>query len=63
MRALNIITLLLIIIGGLNWGLIALFDFDLARHVWEWFCGCMDSPFLQGADQIPLHRQAGTPQQ
>jgi uncharacterized protein len=29
MRALNQITLLLLIVGGLNWGLVGLFDFDL----------------------------------
>jgi uncharacterized membrane protein YuzA (DUF378 family) len=29
MRALNIITLALVIIGGLNWLLVGLFDFDL----------------------------------
>jgi len=29
MRALNIITLILVIIGGLNWGLVGLFQFDL----------------------------------
>ena len=29
MRAINIITLLLVIIGGLNWGLVGLFQFDL----------------------------------
>ncbi|KKB09873.1 DUF378 domain-containing protein [Devosia chinhatensis] len=29
MRALNIITLILIIVGGLNWGLVGLFQFDL----------------------------------
>ncbi|MDX2204146.1 MAG: DUF378 domain-containing protein [Hyphomicrobiaceae bacterium] len=29
MHALNWITLLLIIVGGLNWGLVGLFDFDL----------------------------------
>lgn len=29
MRALNLITLVLIIIGGLNWGLVGLFDFNL----------------------------------
>src|SRR3954451_12154446 len=29
MRVLNIITLLLVIIGGINWGLVGLFDFDL----------------------------------
>lgn len=29
MRAINIITLFLVIIGGLNWGLVGLFEFDL----------------------------------
>ena len=29
MRIINIITLVLLIVGGLNWGLVGLFDFDL----------------------------------
>lgn len=29
MRVINILTLLLIIVGGMNWGLVDLFDFDL----------------------------------
>jgi uncharacterized protein len=29
LRAINLITLLLVIIGGLNWLLVGLFDFDL----------------------------------
>ena len=29
MRALNVITLVLLIVGGLNWGLVGLLDFDL----------------------------------
>ncbi|MDQ3471820.1 MAG: DUF378 domain-containing protein [Pseudomonadota bacterium] len=29
MRGLNLITLVLLIVGGLNWGLVGLFDFDL----------------------------------
>lgn len=29
MRIVNIITLVLLIVGGLNWGLVGLFDFDL----------------------------------
>ncbi|MDY0884537.1 DUF378 domain-containing protein [Dongia soli] len=33
MRALDIITLLLVIIGGLNWGLVGLFEFDLVRAI------------------------------
>ena len=33
MRALNIAVLVLLIIGGLNWGLIALFNFDLVAAI------------------------------
>lgn len=33
MRALNIITLILVIIGGLNWGLVGLFQFDLVAAI------------------------------
>jgi hypothetical protein len=29
MRTINLVTLLLVIVGGLNWGLVGLFDFDL----------------------------------
>ena len=29
MRAMNLVTLLLLIVGGLNWGLVGLFNFDL----------------------------------
>ena len=29
MKAINKITLLLLIVGGLNWGLVGLFNFDL----------------------------------
>lgn len=29
MKALNLITLLLVIVGGVNWGLVGLFEFDL----------------------------------
>jgi uncharacterized protein len=29
MRALNVIALVLVIVGGLNWGLVGLFDFNL----------------------------------
>jgi uncharacterized protein len=29
MKALNLITLLLVIVGGVNWGLVGLFDFNL----------------------------------
>ncbi|ABE39777.1 DUF378 domain-containing protein [Rhodopseudomonas pseudopalustris] len=33
MRIINIVTLLLIIVGGLNWGLVGLFDFDLVSAI------------------------------
>jgi uncharacterized membrane protein YuzA (DUF378 family) len=33
MRAINIITLLLVIVGGLNWGLVGLADFDLVAAI------------------------------
>lgn len=33
MKALNIITLSLVIVGGLNWGLVGLFDFDLVAAI------------------------------
>ena len=33
MRALNVITLTLLIVGGLNWGLVGLFDFDLVAAI------------------------------
>jgi uncharacterized membrane protein YuzA (DUF378 family) len=33
MRTLNAITLALIIIGGINWGLVGLFDFDLVTAI------------------------------
>ena len=29
MRAINLVTLLLVIVGGLNWGLVGLFNFSL----------------------------------
>ena len=33
MKILNTITLLLVIVGGLNWGLVGLFDFDLVAAI------------------------------
>ncbi len=33
MHALNIITLVLLIVGGLNWGLVGLFQFDLVAAI------------------------------
>ena len=33
MKALNIPTLVLVIVGGLNWGLVGLFDFDLVAAI------------------------------
>lgn len=33
MKSLNLITLLLVIVGGLNWGLVGLFNLDLVAAV------------------------------
>ena len=33
MKALGIVTLLLVIVGGLNWGLVGLLDFDLVAAI------------------------------
>lgn len=33
MKALNILTLMLVIVGGLNWALVGIFDFDLVATV------------------------------
>ncbi len=33
MKALNLITLILIIIGGINWGLVGLFDWNLVHAI------------------------------
>ena len=33
MRAANIVTLLLVIVGGLNWGLVGALDFDLVATI------------------------------
>jgi uncharacterized membrane protein YuzA (DUF378 family) len=33
MRALDIITLIIVIVGALNWGLIGLFDFNLVTEI------------------------------
>jgi uncharacterized membrane protein YuzA (DUF378 family) len=33
MRAVNVVALVLVLIGGLNWGLVGFFDFDLVAAV------------------------------
>lgn len=33
MRVINLLTLTLVIVGGLNWGLIGLFNFDLVAAI------------------------------
>jgi uncharacterized membrane protein YuzA (DUF378 family) len=33
MKTINIVTLLLVIVGGLNWGLVGLFNFDLVATI------------------------------
>ena len=41
MKIVNIVALILNIIGGINWGLVGLFRFDLVA----WICGGQDSVF------------------
>ena len=43
MKIVNIIALILNIIGGINWGLVGLFRFDLVA----WICGGQDSVFAR----------------
>lgn len=33
MKAINILTLILLIVGGINWGLVGLFQFDLVAAI------------------------------
>lgn len=33
MKSINLVTLLLVIVGGLNWGLVGLFGFDLVAAI------------------------------
>ena len=33
MKFINLLTLVLVIVGGLNWGLVGLFDFDLVAAI------------------------------
>lgn len=33
MKAMNLITLILVIIGGINWGLVGFFEFDLVAAI------------------------------
>ena len=33
MKAINLVTLILVIVGGLNWGLVGLFSFDLVAAI------------------------------
>jgi uncharacterized membrane protein YuzA (DUF378 family) len=33
MKALNIVTLILVIVGGLNWGMVGAFNFDLVAMI------------------------------
>ncbi len=35
MKIINVIALLLVIIGGLNWGLVGLFDFNLVDFLFK----------------------------
>lgn len=33
MKALNVITLCLVVLGGLNWGVIGMFNYDVLMHI------------------------------
>ena len=35
MKALNLITLIIIIVGGINWGLVGLFDWNLVSAIFS----------------------------
>ena len=35
MKGLNVITLILVIIGGINWGLVGLFDWNLVEAIFS----------------------------
>ena len=43
MKALNIITLLLVIVGGINWGLVGALQFDLVAAIF----GGQDAPLAR----------------
>ncbi|MDH5830858.1 DUF378 domain-containing protein [Luteimonas sp. M1R5S18] len=43
MKALNIITLALVIVGGINWGLVGAFQFDLVATIF----GGQDAPLAR----------------
>lgn len=43
MKIVNNVALILAIIGGINWGLIGLFKFDLVA----WICGGQDAVFAR----------------
>ncbi|MGY3266242.1 MULTISPECIES: DUF378 domain-containing protein [unclassified Lysobacter] len=43
MKALNLITLVLVIVGGINWGLVGLFQFDLVATLF----GGQDAPLAR----------------
>ncbi|KAF1706165.1 hypothetical protein CSC70_13720, partial [Pseudoxanthomonas kalamensis DSM 18571] len=43
MKVLNIVTLVLLIVGGLNWGLVGLFQFDLVAALF----GGQDAPLAR----------------
>lgn len=43
MRTIDIIALVLTIVGGVNWGLVGIFKFDLVA----WICGGQESVFAR----------------
>ena len=48
MKPLNLITLILLIVGGLNWGLVGIAKFDLVA----WICGGMEFGETNAASRL-----------
>jgi uncharacterized membrane protein YuzA (DUF378 family) len=36
MKGLDVIALILVIVGGINWGLVGIFDFNLVGTIFTW---------------------------
>lgn len=52
MKAIHIIALTLVLVGGINWGLIGLFNYDLVRAIFGTFSGLIFT--LVGVSAIVL---------
>ena len=76
MKPLNLITLLLVIIGGINWGLVGLFQFDLVAAIFGGQAAVVSRivyvlvglsalwqivPFRNAISTNEIHAERGTP--